>query len=254
MCKTQFEKLHVYKEMICICVYNILLLQMSIVTLKRKTEARYNNMSVGQKHFSINGTARNQGYIGQTSLSRTFIHTPYKGPTAKGNGGCCGKYDSSTDIPASEICCLEDNTVVKSSVLSTRGMLATKHRWITRPYPHTSTKPDYNRNINDQGDYVTRLVKKTVTNIQKIDEDGNILCPQVLPKTQAKCTTPMRNTSGAPLFSKSTMNKCPKDLTPVDKHKFISQSERVIALHDKCAEQDVVYIENTAIRNTPFAC
>lgn len=240
--------------MICICMYNILLLQMSIVVLKRKTEARYNNMSVGEKQFSINGTTRNQGYIGQTSLSRTFIHTPYKGPTAKGNGGCCGKYDSSTDIPASEICCLEDNTVVKSSVLSTRGMLATKHRWITRPYPHASTKPDYNRNINDQGDYVTRLVKKTVTNIQKIDEDGNILCPQILPKTQAKCSTPMRNTSGAPLFSKSTMNKCPKDLTPVDKHKFISQSERVIALHDKCAEQDVVYIENTAIRNTPFAC
>jgi hypothetical protein len=34
---------------------------MSIVALKRKTEARYNNMSVGQKQFSINGTTRNQG-------------------------------------------------------------------------------------------------------------------------------------------------------------------------------------------------
>ena len=80
------------------------------------------------------------------------------------------------------------------------------------------------------------------------------MCPQVLPNTQAKCTTPMRNASGGPLFSKSTMNKCPKDLTPVDKHKFISQSERIIALHEKCAEQDVVYIQNNAIRNTPFAC
>jgi hypothetical protein len=227
---------------------------MSIVALKRKTEARYNNMSVGQKQFSINGTTRNQGYIGQTSLSRTLTHTPYKGPTAKGNGGCCGKYDSSTDIPASEICCLEDNTVVKSSVLSARGMLATKYRWITRPYPHSTTKPDYNRNVNDQGDYVTRLVKKTVTNIQKINEDGNILCPQVLPKTQAKCSTPMRNASGAPLFSKSTMNKCPKDLNPIAKHEYISQSERIVALNEKCAEQDVVYIQNTAIRNTPFAC
>ena len=240
--------------MICIYVYNILLLQMSIVALKRKTEARYNNMSVGQKQFSINGTTRNQGYIGQTSLSRSLTHTPHKGPTAKGSGGCCSDYDNSVNIPASEICCLEDDTVVKKSVLSTRGMLATKHRWITRPYPHASTKPDYNRNINDQGDYVTRLVKKTVTNIKKIDEDGNLVCPQVLPKTQAKCTTPMRNASGEPLFSKSTMNKCPKDLTPIVKHKFISQSERIIALHEKCAEQDVVYIENTAIRNTPFAC
>ncbi len=226
---------------------------MSIVALKRKTEALYKNMSVGQKNFSINGTTRNQGYIGQTSLSRSLTHTPHKGPTAKGSGGCCSKYDSSVNIPASEICCLEDDTVVKKTVLSTRGMLATKHRWLTRPYPHASTKPDYNRNINDQGDYVTRLVKKTVTNIQKINEPET-LCPQVLPKTQAKCSTPMRNASGAPLFSKSTMNKCPKDLNSVVKHEYISQSERIIALHDKCAEQDVVYIQNNAIRNTPFAC
>jgi hypothetical protein len=63
----------------------------------------------------------------------------------------------------------------------------------------------------------------------------------------------MRNASGAPLFSKSTMNKCPKDLTPETKHTFISQSERIVLLHDKCAEQDVVYIKSN-IQNTPFAC
>lgn len=226
---------------------------MSIVALKRKTEALYKNMSVGQKQFSINGTTRNQGYIGQTSLSRSLTHTPHKGPVAKGNGGCCDTYNDSVNIPASEIMILEDNDVVKKSTLSTRGMLATKHRWITRPYPYASTKPDYNRNINDQGDYLTRLVKKTVTNIKKINEDGATSCPQLLPTTQAVCTTKMRNSSGAPLFSKSTMNKCPKDLTPETKHIFISQSERIILLHDKCAEQDVVFIKNN-IQKTPFAC
>jgi hypothetical protein len=97
------------------------------------------------------------------------------------------------------------------------------------------------------------LVKKTVTNIQKINEDGATTCPQVLQPTKAVCTTAMRNNTGAPLFSKSTMNKCPKDLTPETKHEYISQSERVILLHDKCAEQDVVYVKNN-IRNTPFAC
>ena len=225
---------------------------MSIVALKRKTAAMYNNMSVGQTNFSINGTTRNQGYIGQTSLSRSLTHTPHKGATAKGSGGSCGQYENAVDIPASEICCLEDNTVVKKSVLSSRGMLAAKHRWISRPYPYASVKPDYNRNINDQGDYVTRLVKKTVSNIKKIEEEDT-LCPQVLPKTQAPCTTPLRNASGAPLFSKSTMNKCPKDLTPETKHNFISQSEHIILLHDKCADQDVVYITSKT-QNTPFAC
>lgn len=227
---------------------------MSIVALKRKTEALHKNMSVGQKNFSINGTTRNQGYIGQTSLSRSLTHTPHKGSVAKGSGGCCSKYESSVDIPASEICCLEDNTVVKKTVLSTRGMLATKNRWISRPYPHASTKPDYNRNINDQGDYVTRLVKKTVSEIQKINDNGATLCPQVLPKPQTKCSTEMRNSVGAPLFSKTVMNKCPKDLNPEPKHEYISQSQRIIAIHDKCAEQDVVYVSNNTIRNTPFAC
>jgi hypothetical protein len=227
---------------------------MSIVALKRKTEALHKNLSTGQTNFSINGTTRNQGYIGQTSLSRSLTHTPHKGSTAKGSGGCCGSYSDDIDIPASELCCLEDNTVVKKSVLSTRGMLASKNRWINRPYPYASVKPDYNRNINDQGDYVTRLVKKTVSNIKKIEEDGSTTCPQVLPKTQAVCTTPLRTNNGASLFSKSTMNKCPKDLTPVEKHKFISQSEKIILLHDKCADQDIVYVTNTAVRNTPFAC
>jgi hypothetical protein len=226
---------------------------MSIVALKRKTAALYNNMSVGQKNFSINGTTRNQGYIGQTSLSRSLTHTPHKGATAKGSGGSCGQYENSVNIPASEICSLEDDTVIKKSVLSTRGMLATKHRWINRPYPHASTKPDYNKNINDQGDYVTRLVKKTVSNIKKIEEEGTTTCPQVLPKTQAPCTTPLRNAIGAPLFSKSTIKKCPKDLIPVDKHKYVSQSEHIVLLHDKCADQDVVYISSEN-RNTPFAC
>ena len=40
---------------------------MSIATLKKKTQARYTNqMSIGHAGFSLNGTHRNQGYIGQT--------------------------------------------------------------------------------------------------------------------------------------------------------------------------------------------
>ena len=61
---------------------------MSIATLKRKTQAKYNNMSVGNTHgFSINGTHRNQGYVGQTSLSRSLPRTLMKGNAVRGHGG-----------------------------------------------------------------------------------------------------------------------------------------------------------------------
>ena len=52
---------------------------MSIATLKRKTEAKYNNVSVNVPQFSINGGYRNQGWVGQTTLSRSLPKTPMVG-------------------------------------------------------------------------------------------------------------------------------------------------------------------------------
>ena len=140
---------------------------MSIATLKRKTYAKYNNMSVGSKNgFSLNGTHRSQGYIGQTMLSRSLPRTPMKGNTPKGYGGCCGKYRI-TPIIQSGVTSTENPFIIKSSVLGTHGMLATKYRWIRRPQPYTSVKPDTNKNINDQQSYIERLRKKVV---RKADE------------------------------------------------------------------------------------
>ncbi len=48
---------------------------MSLATLKKKTQAKYKNNSVNKGTFSLNGTTRNQGYVGQTSLSRTFVRS-----------------------------------------------------------------------------------------------------------------------------------------------------------------------------------
>jgi hypothetical protein len=59
---------------------------MSIATLKRKTQAQYNN-SVGVANFSLNGTLRSQGYVGQTSLSRSLPRTPMNGAFPRGYGG-----------------------------------------------------------------------------------------------------------------------------------------------------------------------
>jgi hypothetical protein len=51
---------------------------MSLATLKKKSAAKYNNNSVGLG-FALNGTHRNQGYVGQTSLSRAVISSKMSG-------------------------------------------------------------------------------------------------------------------------------------------------------------------------------
>jgi hypothetical protein len=196
---------------------------MSIATLKKKTQAKYNNLSVGQKQFSINGTMRNQGYVGQTSLSRSLIHTPLKNAVPRGHGGCCNIPRS--NIKASEICSLEDNTVVKPSVLSSKGFLATRYRWINRPFPNTVVK---NLNsINDQTDYIERLKKKTLTDIDSY-------CPAPLAgKNVGKrvCSSAsLKTANGFGIFSKPKLNcDVAKDMETV------SQTKYVLTLHDRCA-------------------
>ena len=67
--------------------YSIVLLgEMSIVTMKRKTAATIKNDSVGLRNFSLNGTRRNQGYVGQDMRGRSLPKTIMKGNVAKGYG------------------------------------------------------------------------------------------------------------------------------------------------------------------------
>jgi hypothetical protein len=209
---------------------------MSIATLKRKSNTQYNNMSVGQRGFSLNGTHRSQGYIGQTSLSRSLSQTPMKDNTPKGSGGCCGTY-LVTPIVQSAVKSTEDSSVVKKTVMNNSGMLSSRNRWAKRGEPYTSVKPDNNSNVNSQKDYITRLQKKTVK-----DADS---CYQT--KTNCpKCTTPNIGS----MFSKRTTYDT--FVKPATIHAAMPQNEYLLKLHNKCAEQDIVYVKN--IKNTPFGC
>lgn len=143
---------------------------MSIVTLKKKTQTQYNNMSVGMKQFSLNGGHRSQGYIGQQSLSRTLCRTlsggnQKMGYALKGHGGCCGTFPI-TNIKASETTSTEDSSIVKSSVVSNNGMIDTKYKWLNNA-SEISVKPDNSRNINSQGEYIVRLENSTLRDILK---------------------------------------------------------------------------------------
>jgi hypothetical protein len=155
---------------------------MSIQTLKKKTLAKYNNNSVGVRQFSIVGTHRNQGYIGQDTLGRTILKTPFRGNTPRGNGGCCGTYPVSILTPYGT-CSVEDSSVVKPSVLSNYGSIATHYRWIRRPAPYTSVKPDDNLELNAaESAYTERLRNRVLQSIDTYDQTHSTTPPvRVLP-------------------------------------------------------------------------
>ena len=186
---------------------------MSLATLKRKTASKYNNNSVN-KVFSINGTHRNQGYIGQTSLSRTYIHTPKKGTTAQGHGSCCGEY-LQRNIQDSSICTTEDASVVKRSVVSNTGMLAKRNRWVKRPHPYSSTKPSDSMNQSTSGDYIIYKRKNEIKESKENEEK----CQRVVADG---CCQPIK--AEIPNETKS-------------------QGEYILGLISECANLDISYIE-----------
>jgi len=209
---------------------------MSIVVLKRKTQAQYNNMSVGMPAFSLNGTHRSQGFVGQTSLSRTLVRSLARGSTLRGHGGCCGTYPICNIKRSPDMSTLENNHVVKSSVLDTNGMLMTKHRWIRRPYPYARVKPDATQNTLDQGDYIDSLARSTLA----CDTDKTT---EVIKKCQTCVTAGAKNYQ---LWSKtaSTITKDPVGA--------LSGAEYLRKLNKSCVKYNEKPVNNT--KNTSFAC
>jgi hypothetical protein len=152
---------------------------MSEATLKRKTKAKYHNMSVGSTNggFSLNGTRRSAGYVGQGVLGRSFPRTPMRGNEARGSGGCCGTYRRTT-IVQSGVCFPSRNSgnsanndphVVKKSVLDTNGRIMTHFRWIRRPQPYAVVKPDANMIQGTQQLYIENLSNNTIASLNACD-------------------------------------------------------------------------------------
>lgn len=191
---------------------------MSIATLKRKTQTKYNNMSVGSQGFSINGVFRNQGYVGQTSLSRSFPRT-----LQQGHGGCCGTYNN-VPVVMSSVTSTEDSKTVKKSVLGTSGMLRSKYRWVNRPQPYATVKPDINNNTSDQSTYTTNKAKKTVSEIKRGNDPDD-----------TSCTNVNTNTSSCV----NQKNVC-DSVRPEEEYLPISSGLYTELLNNTCQENDVV--------------
>ena len=213
---------------------------MSIATLKKKTAAKYNNASVNVPQFSINGGYRNQGWVGQTTLSRSLPKTPMVGNTPKGHGGCCGTYNIGT-IVQSAVTSTNNPADIKPSVLSTDGMLDTKYRWIGRPAPYTSVKSSAGNNLNDQSDYITQKTKSTINDINRNHPS--------IPKCKESCKNSIfKGRTDTPHGINA--DSVTKTVGPQTGGEYVSK------LSDECASSDVKCPDKNKGGNqgTPFGC
>jgi hypothetical protein len=199
---------------------------MSIVTLKKKTQAQYNNMSVNSQHgFSLNGTRRSQGYIGQTSLSRSLPRTLIRDGVPMGHGGCCGTFKI-FPVVTSAVTSLNDSNIIKPSSINTLGMIETKYN---QPLYHEAVvKPDNNQNINTQSQYTKNLAKYTI-------KCANLLKASDVSLNEAACKACYNYD---PFFKK----KIQKFTKPISNYVPISQGEYLLKLDNKCSENDKVFV------------
>ena len=117
---------------------------MSIAVLKRKANTKYSkNISVGKDGFSINGTIRLKGVVGQTNLAVSVTRTRFKGTHPVGAGGKNGSAYPII-IANSGHCHAEGGFVasdaypsnVKLSTKNTKGAIINKNKWMHRGYPN----------------------------------------------------------------------------------------------------------------------
>jgi hypothetical protein len=213
---------------------------MSLVTLKRKTNTQYNNMSANRKGFSLNGTHRSQGFIGQTSLSRSLPRTLMRGNTVRGHGGCCGKYPTyhiNTEGTGLGTNTLNDPTVIKSSVLDTNGMIMTKYRWIRRPAPITSVKPTDMLNNGSSGQYTESLKKSTLMDQCSITYTSSINNQECCPYLKTHYHRYDRRSR--------------KDVVVKPDKTYVYYDDYLNQLTQDCVDRNIVQKDT---QHTPFAC
>ena len=224
---------------------------MSIATLKRKSLAQYNNSSVGQSQFTLNGKHRSQGYVGQTMLSRSLPRSLMKGNVIRGHGGCCGQYPIKP-IVQSSVNYQEDSRVVKPSVLNTAGMIENKYQCIGYCSSGTNVCNDSMKRVNHvlktknsynytQESYIKKRAKDAVKDTNKCDlihKDDHII--------DVYCDKTLK-------LKKSTICKITK--SNQESKIPMSSGEYTIFLNNGCVMNDVY--KNAASNSRigiPFAC
>jgi hypothetical protein len=123
----------------------------------------------GANGFSLNGGTRNVGYIGK-SMAFSKNGTPFYGQNPIGWGGTNGRYPKSG--PVMNFPNVRGDTqgrqfaFIKPSVLSTKGMLEKKYKWINNgQYPNFWVQPVYaNDNLSDNASQWLYIQTKAAAN------------------------------------------------------------------------------------------
>jgi hypothetical protein len=196
--------------------------------------------------FSINGGTRNVGYIGQ-SMAMSKNGTPFYGEFAKGTGGIRGTYPRKNpvfNLPSSR-CITQGNqsVYIKPSVLSQKGMLEKKYKWINNgQFPNYWVQPVYPTGTqSDSASQWLYIQTKAAANITVND-------------TNRACTYLNYRIIGGPLGCKNTTAKYQSFATissnkgytktlgiPQDASQYTTQVQR------RCANP------NGALKPFPFA-
>jgi len=145
--------------------------QKSMVGPNEEINAGVNNYNASNAGFSINGSNRNIGSIG-TERKFSTVSTPFRGVYPKGWGGTRGRYpdnnlngDYVLNIRPQTTGPAVQNTIVKPSVLSTKGMLARRFRWINSgQYPNYWVQPVYTGNQTDTASQQVYIQNKAAAN------------------------------------------------------------------------------------------
>jgi hypothetical protein len=199
----------------------------------------FGNLSLGivpgNNGFSLEGPHRNKGYIGSSSAF-SKSRTPYYGQFPKGYGGCCGTYfnaePSFVSPPVKAITSGQQFEYIKPSVLSTKGMLETRFKWIHNGhYPNFWVQPVYPTGTQElntsQWLYIQHKAAQnntvTDTNKPEIYVDYKIVGN---PATGCR-TTPARNKSFNIISSNRGYTKT--------LHQPVLASQQTLKIQRKCA-------------------
>ena len=169
----------------------------------------------GMSGFSINGGTRNVGYVGKTyQMSKSG--TPFRGEHPIGNGGTYGKYpsailvgdysgaisNSSKTAVVQPVLNSRVNTsgtqyaYIKPSVLSTKGMLAKRFRWVYNgQYPNFWVQPVYTGNQTDTKSQLLYIQNKASANTCKLKVNNTADYENYIKSCSPTLCTPGRSTA-----------------------------------------------------------
>jgi len=177
-------------------------------------------------------------------LGRSLVRSLSRAGALKGHGGCCGKYPTPQIKTSPEMACLNDPKVVKSSSLSTPGLLMSRHRWVRRPQPFSSTKPNSYLNNNTQSSYIDYISRKTIS-----DSSG---CHVISHEVTNKCC-PLSQTSN--YNANINSSKHPNIVKPDKYTGALNASDQIRKTDGRCTANDVdTFKIQKNTQNVPFAC